>query len=158
MLEWSETKMRLMGRSLTEVILFMAPVIVIRSLQSILVHCSTLEDCWLISLLCHIFAKKDLASVVKKKSCCGASPSNKKQDNLSCLSGAIEAVRSIQEFKTKASQVQSHFIDWLVKSEANAYGQVQWMEALVSLAWKLWENSWSRMWHLYLHNGAVRLE
>lgn len=69
------------------------------------------------------------------KSCSGASPSNKKQDYLSCLCGAIEAERSTEEFKTKPSQVQSLFISRLVKSEANVYGQVLlWVEVLVCLA------------------------
>lgn len=72
------------------------------------------------------------------KSCSGASLSNKKQDYLSCLCGAIEAERSTQEFKTKPLQVQSHFISWLVKSEANVYGQLLlWVDVLVRLAWKL---------------------
>ncbi len=147
---WSETKMRLMNKSVGTVqlncrrmILFtaknnLASVILTHSLQASLFIAQCLRTADLFYYCTSQYINFPTWNWHRWwESCSGASLSNKKQDNPSCLSGAIEAERSIQEFKTKPSQVQSHFINWLVKREANVYGQLLWREALVSLAWKL---------------------
>ncbi|TNN44281.1 hypothetical protein EYF80_045516 [Liparis tanakae] len=43
----------------------------------------------------------------------------------------------LQDRKMAEPKKQPHFIDWLVKSEANVYGKLLWMQALESLAWVL---------------------